>query len=1236
MKINFACRPGCLSRLAGATLSLINVPHPGRWRGTRLGSLLLCLGLSLTGHVHGQSAPTVEYLSAHPELLLAHNQSWGELGFDVAAHESHKAGEALRIGSQSFTNGLGHHADGRLVVLLGGEFARFECDVGLQPCAGGSVIFRVRADGKTLFDSGTLHSGDASKAVRVSVAGAQELVLEADDSGDGISCDMANWANARLVRSRAAREPVVTAVVDIAPCARVVTSDPQRTNGATANRLQEFRAEDILLETELRPDTDGRYLVKPDTSGVACIGLDWFGNRALRELRLRLADRQPLPAVEAVRVQGWFGESAWQGQWLPLTGETTASGTEITVRLSPRSPKGGLLQTRKIRWLLPAKEATLAIRELKAYTRTRWEELSVVAEVGHPSANTRGGMRVFSGELLSVGAQPAVSARGWNDWELSRPLTMKLRFALPSFSKGDATVLQFRLPNGGVGVAVEDLLTNGCVYVPSHELYVRLAGDNAIAPTLAGYRQHIAGRRTILDEVRALPDQTLARAMAKTHHAAQDEGPVMLSLSCDNTKYVVERNGEVRFPVAPPRNDDWFGSAGRLRIAFGDGSAAPTRRTLDGGWLPIPIITAERDGVRYTERCFVAPTDADGANPTRLNRDSACVVETTLENLDGQPSPASVAITLRPPGNPTPAATWHRESDTRFAVTLGTTHAAVVLDPAANAVAVTNHGGALTLAFTLPARSNRRVVVFLSDQPASQWQTHDAPKMRAAVERYWEVVLAPAAQIETPDALLNRVIRSSQVRCLIAARNEAGGARVAPWIAAMSYGPLESEAHSVIRGMDFLGHHEFAQRGLDYFIHRYNPNGFLTTGYTTFGTAWHLWTVDEHYELTRDQAWLRHHAPELQRVGAWILRQTEKTKQRNADGEPLPEFGLMPPAVMADWNAFACHFMLNGYYYAALRGLGETLGDIGAPGAATYARGAADLRENLRRAYRWTQAQSPALPLRDGTWIPLYPSQVHSPGKLADFFPGDDVGRSWAYDVELGAHQLVPTGVFAPDDPEVTRILNHLEDVQFLGEGWFDYPAAANAKDWFNLGGFAKVQPYYCRNAEIYALRDDVRPFLRTYFNSLASLLNTEVLTLWEHFRHSGAWDKTHETGYFLHQTRAMLVEERGEDLWLAPLIPSDWLREGKSLEVRNIPTRFGPASYRLASRQEAREVTVAITPPTRSKPHRLVVRLRHPDGRAVASVKLNETPHRDFDAKTGTIFVQPSAPHITLKIRFQ
>jgi hypothetical protein len=407
---------------------------------------------------------------------------------------------------------------------------------------------------------------------------------------------------------------------------------------------------------------------------------------------------------------------------------------------------------------------------------------------------------------------------------------------------------------------------------------------------------------------------------------------------------------------------------------------------------------------------------------------------------------------------------------------------------------------------------------------------------------------------------------------------------------------------------------------LDFFIHRYSTNGFLTTGYTTFGTAWHLWMLGEHYQLTRDKAWLRQIAPEIARIGHWIVRQTEKTQKLDAHGKPAPESGLMPPGVLADWNSFAYHFAMNAYYAAALRELGDALGDIGHKDAGFFKRHAAELKANTLRAYAWTQSRAPALALRDGTWIPHYPSQVHSPGKLGDFFPGQDAGRSWCYDVEIGAHQLVPTGVLHPRTREVERMMDHMEDVQFLADGWFDYPAAMNRADWFDLGGFSKVQPYYTRNCEVYALRDDVKPFVRSYFNSIASLLNPEVLTFWEHFRHSGAWDKTHETGYFLHQTRTMLVQERGEDLWLAPFVTDQWLKDGERISVKNAPTRFGKASYEITSRLAQGFIETRVEPPTRERPRQIVLRLRHPEGKPVQSVTVNGKRHSAFDHDQGLV----------------
>jgi len=1178
--------------------------------GTLAVPVLLAMGAS--GMAEAAATAQPDYLSDHPELIISSTQSWGTLGIDVAA-----GGAPLQIGEKRFDKGLGHHANGVITLMADGQYESFDAEIGLQPCPGGSVIFRVSVDGQPRFDSGVMHSGDAPKPVHVPLSGAQEVRLEANDAGDGIGCDMANWANARLTpASNAARIRPAEHSVDMARFARVATWDPNRSKGARADRIQEFRADDLFTERELKPDRDGNYTVPAWTNGASCIGLQWLNRRTLRELALEFADGARVPSPDSVRLEGWFGESAWQGNWKPLTNECRSEERRLIFKLAP---KAGAVQTQKIRWVLPAVSRPQLVR-LSAFTRSVWATTNLFVQIEQPKAGARGEVTVWNGESINRSSithpKPEIS------WPLSQLLGLSVRYSRPSSFKSDPTVLQFRLPTGNVGVAVEDVLANDCVYLPDHGLFV---AREPLPVTLADYKRRIAGRKTILEEVRALPDQTFAQAMAKTHHAAQSEGPVMLSLTCDNAKFVVERDGVVRFQTAIVTDTVWLKNAGELRPEFGQGPAELVTRQLEGGWLPSPLLTFRNAGVTYAERSFVAPCDEPGADPARLNRRSVCVSEFTLTNAQPVAAPARLALNFLVNSREKTSASVAK-CPQGWLVAGENGPLALVTSAADNGLTATAEGGTISFTGTLPPQGTARCVVFLRARDEDLLSLPPVAILRAAFESHWNAALAPAMQIETPDPLLNDVIRSSQVRCLIAARNEADGTRVAAWIAAMSYGPLESESHSVIRGMDFMGHSDFARRSLDFFVHRYNTNGFLTTGYTTFGTAWHLWTLGEHYQLSRDKNWLRQAAPDLARVGHWIIRQTEKTKKRDAHGQPVPEFGLMPPGVLADWNSFAYHYAMNAYYAAALRGLGDALGDLGHPDAASFKRHAAELRANTLRAYAWTQSRAPALALRDGTWIPHYPSQVHSPGKLADFFPGQDGGRSWCYDVEIGAHQLVPAGILDPNSREVDRMMDHMEDVQFLADGWFDYPATTNHSDWFNLGGFSKVQPYYTRNCEVSALRDDVKPFVRSYFNTLAAMLNPEVLTLWEHFNRSGAWDKTHETGYFLHQTRTMLVQERDNELWLAPFVTSNWLRDGQRVSVKNAPTRFGEVSYEIKSRADQGYIEATINPSARQTPKLLVLRLRHPDGKPMRTVTVNGKAHHKFDPKEETVRIIPDA----------
>lgn len=1175
----------------------------------------------------GAGAPALEYLSDLRGRISLNTQTWGELGFDVAAHAPGQAPMKLQIGDIEYAKGLGHHASGEIVIELDGLYETFETEVGLQrqPGQAGSVQFQILVDGEKRFDSGVMRASDPARQVRIPVKGAQELQLVTKDGGDGIVCDCANWAEARLTRSADPTPIASRDLVDVALFARVVTSDPERTDGARAGRVEEYRAEDVHLVSDLTPDAEGVYEVPFANGGRGCIGLQWLERRYIRELALEF---EQAPPVEGAQVQAWVGESAWQGNWRPLQGSIECADDgwrfAIDLQVNPDMRSG----VRGVRWLFPAGVKPVHVTRLSALTRSLWGTARLMVEMENaPSGSAE--VSIYNGEIVS----PAGSGLG-RKWDLSNAMRLEVRYSRPRAWSPDRTTLRFDLPGRDLAVAVDDVLASGCVYVRDAGLFVTHENSGI---SLSDYKANIADRKTVLERVREMPDQTLEQAMAKTANPIQKNGPMLLSLACDNRKFVVGREGIIEYDTTPDVAGRLLYHAmkypGRVVPTFGSGSTDKLTRGLEGGWLPVPVIRVEDGGVTYSQRTFVAPcgdrlSDDTGwfyARPT-------CVAEYMITST-GQSDKAKLRLGfLADDEKNTPAQVT--QTARGAAVKFGDHLLALVDTRAASPLDVRLDNSALVLSGTLAPGSEARVTVYIPAWDASEdLDLPPAGDLLSATHDYWRRALASAMQVEVPDPMLMNVIRAMQVHCLIAARSEEQGRRVAPWIAAVVYGPLESEAHSIVRGMDLMGHSEFARRSLDFFISRYNPAGCLTTGYTMMGTGWHLQRLGDHFALTQDKAWLNSVAPDVARACKWITQQREKTMQ--PAGAAAPERGLVPPGVMADWAAYAYYFCLNGYYCAGLESAGRALEDIGYPGSGAFTKIADEFRSDILRAYRWTQSRTPVYPLQDGTWTPGYPSQVHCPGPTNDYFPGEDGNRSWAYDVELGSHQLVPQGILPPDSPEVTRMIDHMEDVQFLAEGWFDYPAEKSRQDWFDLGGFAKVQPYYCRNAEIYAMRDDVRPFVRSYFNALASLLNPEVLWHWEHFHNSGAWDKTHETGYFLQQTRFMLVMEHADTLELAGLITSNWLKDGMTVAAKNAPTRFGPVTYCIESHTNDGHIEATIDPPTRTAPKRIVLRLRHPEGKPMRGVEVNGKACMDFDPRAETVTLRPQPGTIRIRAEY-
>jgi hypothetical protein len=110
-------------------------------------------------------------------------------------------GDTMTIGTQSFERGIGMQSRSRLDFEAVGH-DRFLATIGVDGGADdeAGVIFRVLLDGQLAYESPVLTLVSESVLVDLPLGGAGQLSLEVDFGPRGDAGDLANWANARLLR----------------------------------------------------------------------------------------------------------------------------------------------------------------------------------------------------------------------------------------------------------------------------------------------------------------------------------------------------------------------------------------------------------------------------------------------------------------------------------------------------------------------------------------------------------------------------------------------------------------------------------------------------------------------------------------------------------------------------------------------------------------------------------------------------------------------------------------------------------------------------------------------------------------------------------------------------------------------------------------------------------------------------------------------------------------------------
>lgn len=1194
--------------------------------------------MGLCGGVGSAEPARVQYLS---DIVYGiQRTSPDRMGTDTTSYTvwpKYELGAPINIAGKDYAKGLGVDGSGEMALMLDGEYETFEAEVGIQTGSTGSAVFRVIVDGKEVYHSDQITDKDEARPLKVSVAGVREMRLIVEGSGKTI------WANARMTPADTVSQ---AESLDMGRFAEVVSFDPEKVYGVAKSYAEgvgldiPFPAKEVFPGKDVPASSDGSYTVPKTKSGVGCIGLQWMEQRRIKELGIQFADASSMPSTDGVRVEAWVGlardyvtgESAWQGRWKPLPGVIERKGDTWVFEASD--------ETRKIRWIFPASDKPIVVRKLTATTHAQSGVANLLFQLEKPMPGKVARIEMYNGEIVGQGGPVHAT------WDLGAPLHLKVCYTKPRPWGLDRTVVRVELPSGSFGVAVDDLLPDEFVLKsksqPGQSTYWR--GDDEVIPglhalgcvyakefglfataepakvSLDEYKKRVADRKTILERVRAMPDQTFEQAIARTMQPSQDATPnTTISLAWDDRKANVDRTGAIHYGPEFP-DVEKFSRRYEMNPKFGLGANTGFSRKLDGGWMPIPHISLTDSGLDYEQSVFIAPFDKTDRSsegiPWQINARPLGVAEYTIANSQAAKSAASVQLSFFSDFKTRKPAEIRVESQ-RLIAADGDRLLGVVDMGSAPGLSAEAKDGVVTLSGDLWQNSRVRFYVYLpfwEMKPSEQATLTGGQGLRADTEAYWQKLMAPAMQIELPDKLLQNLIAASQVHCINASRSEKDGRTIDPWVAASYYGPIDTESHVIIRGMDAVGQHEYARRSLEYWLDRLNPSGFFSSTYTYgAGVGQHLSAVGDYFQYTRDAAWLNQMAPKVDSICKYIVGQVKKTKRRDPQGEKLPEFGLMTPGRTADWGHWGYTFYVNGYDYQGLHKAAYALKAIGHPEAGRFELIADQFRKEIVRAYRWSQSRTPLVPLRDGTWIAGFPYELNSLGSLEQFYTGLGVG---IYEVLAGVDHLGPQGVLNPNGKEIGRASDHQEDIQDLksADGHPDYEANKE-KDWFNWGGLSKGQPYYMRNLELYAMKDDVKPFIRSYFNTAATSISREDLTVWENTWGRSVWNKTHETGEFLYQSRIMLVMEKGDELWLAPFVTNNWLKDKMVVGVKNAPTYFGPVGYTITSRVARGYIEAVIDPPTRQAPKSLVIRLRHPEGKKIRSVLVNGRPHTDFDA---------------------
>jgi hypothetical protein len=993
----------------------------------------------------------------------------------------------------------------------------------------------------------------------------------------------------------------------------------------------------------------------------------WEEPREIHRMELHFAEGEPLPQPRDIGIyywkdhwpeerltladlsQGRIGSFGWKprddwfnGEWCKADTVARAKERAITVRFAPlgRGEHPELREEYNVRFRqamqlqvrLP--EGSSPVSRVAVFSSTRLRRRAITVEMGCGQAAAPewdGTVEVYNGVLESVHPPERGDAR----------LHLRVACARPGPLSEDHTAVTLRSNAFALSFRPEDLDDGEPIWIPGFGVLVSETGwrlsynEFASRPTGA----------TRYEAISQQPEQSLARAMREQ----PPKEPMHSIVGCEGArqKFGVAPTGEIfalvgfvrRVPGADTERLGWEGGGFGLRLGW-DGWL-PIGRRLAQNYLPVLMQSFSRGAVDVHQDVFAAPvTQGVLAGPIAADAPIACFCRLTFANNSGTATKISqpLAIVAYPEGasagyilggqqEPLYREQLATRGDALWAVA-PREHLRMIVD-IGDRGELAQAGDDLLYSIGLgPGESHSLVlkIPFVCDLDSAEVESlraMDFEGSRSEVLSYWEERLAQAAEIVVPDQDITDFYRSHLTHILINDDYEVGSERIMGRVSSFNYGNYSNEATMQIMELDRRGFHTEARRHFDTYLHYQGtvglPGNFQSKEGIFYGSGgyemgdynqhhgWVLWGMAEHYRFTGDAEWLLRIGDKLAAGCDWVIRERQQTQRTDSEGKRVLEYGFLPAGSLEDVKDFYYWLSTNCLTWRGLDAAAQALAEVGHSEGERLVREAEAYREDLLAGYRESMSRCPVVRLRDGSYVPHFPSRLYLRGR--------DVG--WIREVLEGAICLT-TSVLDPNSQESTWILQDYEDNLYL-DAPFNYPLEDFEREWFSRGGFS-MQPNLLYFPPPYLYRDQTEHFLRAFFNGFAACWRRDIRAMAEHplptlSEWAGDHFKSSDEAMVAMWLRMMFIQEVGDTLYLGRGLPRAWVGSEEVVAIRDAATYFGPMSLGYQSLDGGRRIVARIESPTRKPPRQVIVRFRHPERARLTGALVNGQAVDSFDA---------------------